>query len=135
MNSSNQHYRLDTDATEALDMLDRWDAKMQGHLTQKRVFDRQRFRSKAIIRTYETTNDEETNTDNKTTSIMVWSRNISQEGISFIAAEVLELGIYLIGLNPDKPNELWIKLEIVRSRKVHNNFWEYGGKMLERMTK
>ena len=107
-------------AWSVMDMLDRWDARLQGHLTQKREHDRKKFRS--LITVLYSTSDE----SDEAASIKVWSRNLSQGGMSFVYRGQIKPANVVVCLNPDQGETLWYQAEIMRSRQVHNDYWEYG---------
>ncbi|QDU79504.1 hypothetical protein Pla110_12140 [Polystyrenella longa] len=117
-------------AEEVLSILDRWDARMQGHHNQKRQYSRNPYRTKMTV--FIPQSDGMVGESSESTSFTVWSRNISQGGVSFIYPGQLQHGKYLMCLDPEKSGSLWFLVEIVRSRQVHNEFYEFGAKMLER---
>ncbi|MCA9041373.1 MAG: PilZ domain-containing protein [Planctomycetaceae bacterium] len=130
MSSMKQGERLERAAEEVLAILDRWDSRLQGHHTQKRQYVRKPYRTKMTV--FIPQSDGMAGESMESTSFPVWSRNISQGGVSFIYPGQLKHGKYLMCLDPEKSGSLWFVVEIVRSREVHNEFWEYGAKMLER---
>ncbi|MEZ6049669.1 MAG: PilZ domain-containing protein [Planctomycetaceae bacterium] len=130
MSSMKQGEKLDRAAEEVLAMLDRWDSKMQGHHTQKRQYVRKPYRTKMTV--FIPQAESVVGESRESTSFAVWSRNISQGGVSFIYPGALKHGKYLMCLDPEKTGSLWFLVEIIRSRQVHNDFWEYGARMLER---
>ncbi|MAT16375.1 MAG: pilus assembly protein PilZ [Planctomyces sp.] len=122
--------KLERSAEEVLSILERWDAKNQGHHTQKRQYSRKPYRTKMTV--FIPQSEGMAGESMEATSFTVWSRNISQGGVSFIYPGQLQHGRYLICLDPEKSGSLWFLVEILRSRQVHNEFWEYGANMLER---
>ncbi|QDU82653.1 PilZ domain protein [Polystyrenella longa] len=121
---------LDKTAIEILDMLDRWSDKMRGHHSQKREYPRVSYRTRMTV--FSADSESRAGEAAENTSFTVWSRNLSRGGVGFLYHNYLENGKYLLCLDPLQEGQLWFLAEIVRSRKVHNNFWEYGAKLLER---
>lgn len=130
MNADQHEKRMNKAADEVLAILDRWDAKMQGHQTQKRHYARKPYRTKMTVFLPQT--DGMAGESSENTSFTVKSRNISQGGISFLYRGALKHDKFLMCLDPEKTGNLWFLVEIVRSRQVHNDFWEYGARLLER---
>ncbi|MEZ6046594.1 MAG: PilZ domain-containing protein [Planctomycetaceae bacterium] len=122
--------KLNKTATEVLDMLDRWSDKMSGHHTQKREYHRVPYRTMMAV--YQPHGGHIPGEAEESGGFTVWSRNISRGGIGFIYSGTLSMGKYLMCLDPEQGGKLWFMVEVVRSRKVHNNFWEYGARLLER---
>lgn len=111
-------------AHEVLDMLDRWDQRMQGHQNQKRGFARRSYRTRMTL--FILGGDTVAGECQEACSADVWSRNLSQGGLCFIYPHQLKTDKVIICLNPDQGGTQWFHAEIVRSRQVHNEFWEYG---------
>ncbi|MCA9041180.1 MAG: PilZ domain-containing protein [Planctomycetaceae bacterium] len=122
--------KMNKTAIEVLDMLDRWSDKMAGHHTQKRQYHRVTYRTMMTV--YQPYADQMAGESQESTGFTVWSRNISRGGIGFIYTGQLPLGKYLMCLDPEQAGKLWFLVDIVRTRKVHDKFWEYGAKLLER---
>lgn len=122
--------KLNATATEVLDMLDRWSDRMHGHHTQKRQYHRVPYRT--LMTVYIPYNDHMAGEANESAGFTVWSRNLSRGGVGFIYTGQLNHGKYLMCLDAAQRGELWFLVEVVRSRKVHDHFWEYGAKLLER---
>lgn len=122
--------KLSKIATEVMDMLDRWSEKMSGHHTQKRQYHRVAYRTMMTL--YIAYGDNVAGEAQESAAFTVWSRNISRGGVGFLYHGHLTHGKYLMCLDAEQKGELWFLVDIVRSRKVHDQFWEYGAKLLER---
>lgn len=117
-------------AEEVLDILDRWDQRMQGHQNQKREFARRPYRTRMTL--FIPGADSVAGECQESCSADVWSRNLSQGGLCFIYPNQLNIDKVIICLNPDQGGTQWFHAEIVSSRQVHNDFWEYGIKFAGR---
>jgi hypothetical protein len=127
-----QHKKPDVQraAHEVIDILNRWDAKMKGHQTQKRAHERVPISSRIRLfhgRRRGSAGQEEP-------GITVWARNVSPKGIAFVYKGRIEWKRVLLCLNPGSGETTWMHGEIVRSRHVHNDFWDYGVRFLRRAT-
>lgn len=124
---------LDHQAMDVLSILNRWSDRLEGHHSQKRETGRQPFRSPITIHIPGTENlpgecAEKNNFE-------AWARNISQSGLGFIYKGQIKASKLTICLNPKAEDECWFNVEIVRSRQVHNDFWEYGVKFIDKAEK
>lgn len=117
-------------AEEVLDILDRWSERLSGHHTQKREHARKRFRSPITI--YVPEAETVAGECAESTTVQAYSRNISSGGIAFVYPGQLKAEKVIICLDPDGAGSHWFHAEIVRSRQVHRDFWEFGAKFLER---
>ena len=118
-------------AHEVLDILDRWSSRLQGHHTQKREYPRKTFRTQITV--YIPGTEGLAGECAQASSFQVWARNISQNGLCFIYQGQLGIGEKLIlCLDPEADGTHWFYAVLVRSRQVHNEFWEYGVKLTER---
>lgn len=115
---------------EVLDILDRWSERMQGHQTQKRQHVRYVYRSRMTL--YLPGSESLAGECQESTSVDVWCRNLSQGGLCFIYRKQLLANKVIVCLDPDQEGTHWFHGEIVRSRQVHNEFWEYGVKFAGR---
>ena len=108
-----------------LDTLDRLEARTSAHYSEKRSHERKDFRG-LIWLSIADVNQE---FDRATTK--VWSRSISQSGLSFIyPMRIYETQIRVgVPVGPDQVT--WFRAEIVRHREVEEeHFWEYGVRFL-----
>lgn len=119
-------------AQETLNIMDRWDEKFSHHLNPERQHERKSFRSRlhARIPERETTNGIKIPSH----SFLVWTRDLSQTGVSFIYQEELKTDSLHLCLNTESSGDLWYLVEIVRKRQVYNHFWDYGVQFRERIT-
>ncbi len=115
-------------ALEILDILDRWNERSKGHFSQKRQYARKSFRSLVIVVTVETAVDAADTAG--LTRLRVWSRNISQGGISFIFPGQITAPEITLSLDPEE--KVWMRGQIVRCRPIHDGFWDYGVKFVGR---
>ena len=118
-------------AVQVLEILDRWDARLRGHHTQKREHTRMPFRSRLTLHI----NDSgmQAGECQEQSGISVWSRNISQSGVCFVHKGPLQADKVIICLDPDHECSHWYNAEIVRSRQVHNDFWEFGAGFVSKL--
>ena len=116
--------REGTHAQRVLEILDRWDERLAGHQNQKREFPRRKFRARATVYIPET--EGMAGECAESASFEVWSRNLSQAGMAFIYRGQIKTKKIVVCLNPDSGGTHWYQAEIVRSRQVHNEFWEFG---------
>jgi hypothetical protein len=118
------------EAQEVIDILHRWDARMNGHQTQKRSRDRVACSTRICV----FPGQRHGTADPEKSGVTAWARNVSAKGIAFIYKGPIEWKRVLICLDPDSGETTWIHAEIVRTRKVHNDFWDYGARFLNRTT-
>jgi hypothetical protein len=118
------------EAQEVIDILHRWDVRMNGHQTQKRSRDRVPCSTRICV--FSDRRHGTAQPDNS--GVTAWARNVSPKGVAFIYKGRIEWKRVLICLDPDSGEATWIHAEIVRSRNVHNDFWDYGARFLRRTT-
>ena len=118
------------EAQEVIDILNRWDARMNGHQTQKRSHERVLFSSRVCLYADARNGAPEPGQEGLT----VWARNVSAKGIAFIYKGRIECRRILLCLDPDSGESTWMHAEIVRSRSVHNEFWDYGARFIRRVS-
>lgn len=107
-------------AQRALDALDRLDTRLGNHYSDRRRHLRRPFRSIATVRLAAAA--EETPRE-----ITVWTREISESGMSFISPERIEDEWALIRLEISPGNPVWFVADIIRSRELpSDDFWEHG---------
>jgi len=123
---------IEKSAQEVLNLLDRWDAKLNDHCTPKREHKRKGYRGRMRASFPMVGTDD--CTTSASDSFIVWARNLSRSGLSFIYNKELPLRDMLLCLNTDTKGDLWYIVTIVRKRQVHNNFWEFGAELKERVT-
>jgi len=119
------------EAQEVIDILNRWDARMNGHQTQRRAHERVPFSVR--IRLYN--RERSSSAEQPKSGITVWSRNVSPKGIGFVYKGRIDWKRVLLCLDPDSGGATWMQAEIVRSRSVHNDFWDYGARFIRRATR
>lgn len=116
------------EAQEVIDILNRWDARMNGHQTQKRAHERIPYSGRVCLFYAQRHGAAEPGQ----AGISVWARNISPKGIAFVYKGRIEWRRVLLCLDPDTNEATWMHAEIVRSRNVHNDFWDYGARFMRR---
>ncbi|NQV29101.1 MAG: PilZ domain-containing protein [Rhodopirellula sp.] len=121
-------------AQEVLDMLDRWDERLQEHLDAKRNQPRSKFRRRVTISVPESTSQEDEGPEAVPLEIEAISRNLSQAGMALISQHEIKERHVTICLNPDAGGNQTLRGEKVRTRQAQNNFWEYGFLFVEQAT-
>jgi hypothetical protein len=121
-----------TDAERVLEILARWDQKMRGRQTQKRSHERCAYSARMSVYHHDVKPRPGQEAD--TSPITVWARNISALGVGFIYKGQIRAKRVVLCLDPDAGGKTWLRVELVRSRQVHNDFWDYGGKFIDRAT-
>ena len=110
----------DTGAGQALDVLDRLDARLEPHYASKRRHHRRPFRSAAMIRRPLTPPP-------GPQEMTVWTREISESGLSFVCPERIHDQWILIGLEPSPGRVVWLRADLVRRREVPSGrYWEHA---------
>jgi len=123
--------RTEMSIQKVLDRLERWEKRFEGHCAQKRDCVRQQFRGKVTVYIPSVTCDlsEITNSDH----INVWTRNISQSGICFVATELITAAHVVLCLRFSEENTAYFRAALVRRRQVAESMWEYGVEFRERI--
>lgn len=116
------------EAQEVIDILNRWDARMKGHQTQKRAHERVPISVRICI-FYDRRRG---SVEQEQPGLTVWARNVSPKGLGFVYKGRIEWKRVLLCLDPDSGGTTWMHAEIVRSRNVHNGFWDYGAQFIRR---
>jgi hypothetical protein len=98
------------EAQEVIDILNRWDARMNGHQTQKRVHDRVAYSSRICLYADARNGAHEQGQEGLT----VWARNVSARGIAFIYKGQIEWRRILLCLDPDSGEATWMHAEITQ---------------------
>jgi hypothetical protein len=120
-----------SEAEQVLEILTRWDQRMQGHQTQKRAANRVTFRAPVLLYPRIST----ANSESAAAPITVWARNISPGGIGFIYKGRIDVKRIVVCLDPESGETAWFHAEVVRRRQVHNDFWEYGARFTGRASR
>lgn len=128
MNATAVQSAISKEAHQVLDMLDRWDERLQGHLNEKRGHQRQKFR--AIV-TIEARTIRDVGQTEEVQPLEVIARNLSPSGLAFIHRQPIDAKRIKVCLNPATGGDRLLKAEILRKRQVHNNFWEYGAAFIK----
>jgi hypothetical protein len=119
------------DAQRVLKILARWDEKMRGRQTQKRSHERCAYPARMAVFHHEIKASLGRRSE---AAITVWARNVSALGVGFIYKGQIPAKRIVMCLDPDTGAKTWLHVEIVRRRKVHNEFWDYGAKFVGRAT-
>lgn len=114
--------------TRILDTLDRLERRTNLHYSDKRKHERKDFRGIVWIRIPQNTRSEE---EDDTSDIRVWSRSLSQSGLSFIYPYNIYPNQIEVGVPVQNHQVTWFRAEVVRQKEIgEENFWEYGVKFL-----
>ncbi|MBI1310573.1 hypothetical protein GC176_04630 [bacterium] len=116
---------------EIMKMLDRWDARFNGHQNQKRENQRSLFRSQILVTLAELA--ELANVPHDQTHLRVWARNLSPSGVGFLHRGKIDSRKIVVCLDPDSGAQHSYSAIIIRSRKLQNDFYEYGAVFLHRI--
>ncbi len=116
---------------EIFDMLDRWDARLNGHQNQKREHPRVPFRSQILVQLPDLTEFEDVSEEDA--QLRVWARNISPAGIGFLYRGPIHSRKVIVCLDPDGNAQHRYVAKIVRSRKLQDDVREYGAVLVERV--
>ncbi|HEX6984357.1 MAG TPA: PilZ domain-containing protein, partial [Planctomycetaceae bacterium] len=111
---------LRQDAQRALDTLDRLDARLEPHYGPRRRHHRRPFRAAATVRRplVPPPGPQE---------VTVWTREISESGLSFIHKDRIAEDWVLVGLEPQPGRTVWLRADVVRRREVPTGgFWEHA---------
>lgn len=111
---------------EVLNKLDWWDDRNQGHHTQKRTKSRPQCRALILVQSIDASGS-------AGVTFKAWTRNLSQGGLSFVLPREVSLQAVVITWCDDKvePGSR-LRAQVVRYRRVHNGYWEYGVEFLSR---
>jgi hypothetical protein len=116
------------EAQAVIDILNRWDARMNGHQTQKRAHERIPYFGRVCVFPFSRHHTPDTDRQ----GVAAWARNVSAKGLAFVYKGHIEWRRVLFCLDPDSGEAKWMHAEIVRSREVHNDFWDYGARFIRR---
>ena len=117
--------------TRVLDTLDRIDQRTGVHYSNKRSHERKDFRGVVWI----SLPDSDAADDQESTTIKVWSRSISQSGLSFIYPFPIYRNNILVGVPVQGSQVTWFRSEIVRQKEIQEEqFWEFGVRFLGKVT-
>ncbi|MEM7813179.1 MAG: PilZ domain-containing protein [Planctomycetota bacterium] len=106
-------------AERVLDTLDQLELRMDAHFARQRQHQRAQFRGRATIRIPAP--------GAEPISFEVYSRSLSQGGLSFICPQEIHAERLLVGLHLPNGECRWFHGVIMRSREVTDEeFWEYG---------
>ncbi|MDA0831638.1 MAG: PilZ domain-containing protein [Planctomycetota bacterium] len=118
-------------AMRALESLDRWADRLKGHQIQKRSSPRKNLRTSSLI--YPPNGEGVVRPTDDSNSFLVRIRNISNNGVSFLYTRNIKLTSFVLCLETGK-GPIWLNAEIIRSRQVHEGFWEFGARLTGRAT-
>jgi hypothetical protein len=107
-------------ALRALDSLDRLESRLGSHYSDRRRHERRPFRSIATVRIAATESS-------PARDVTVWTREISESGMSFICPEQItdEWALIRLEISPGHPT--WFVADIIRRRELPSEeFWEHG---------
>jgi hypothetical protein len=124
---SGADFDADAEVHRVLDTLDRWEERLNLHYSPLRGFERKAFRSQVLIAI-----PPKPPAPRPNEPFRVWARNVSQGGVSFVYRVQLDATKLFVGLLRGEQPPLWFRGEVVRARPVHEDYWEYGVRFLER---
>ncbi|NOX53672.1 MAG: PilZ domain-containing protein [Planctomycetes bacterium] len=124
--------RIDLAAQRVLDQLERWERRLNGNYAQKRDHVRRRFRGKVVV--FVPSPSHGITDLEHAEQVLVWTRNVSQGGICFIANRVIPGDQIVVRLRFAGGGVADYRGSIVRRRQVHESFWEYGVAFCERLS-
>jgi len=111
---------------EVQSILDRWEERLKGHHGEDRRDARQRFRGEILVHVPTRQVRTAHQVVKGSHCLRAWARNVSCNGISFLYSDKIDTVEVMICLNPQAKERQWYRGDIVRARKVQNDFWEYG---------
>ena len=107
-------------ALRVLEILDRLDARLATHYSTLRRHPRRPFRGTATVRLV-------TGQGDGPQELRVWTRSLSESGLSFICPKSLAGRRLQIGLELTPGQSVWLEAEVVRCREVAGEgFWDHG---------
>ncbi len=110
-----------------LDTLDRLEKRTNAHFSENRAHERKDFRGVVWI----TTPPDNCSVTDEVNAIKVWSRSISQSGLSFIYPFRIYHKLIQVGIPVQDNQVTWFRAEIVRDKEIEEEqFWEYGVRFL-----
>ncbi|MFH1301622.1 MAG: PilZ domain-containing protein [Planctomycetota bacterium] len=113
--------------SRVLDLLDRIEKRTNVHYSEKRSHERKDFRGIVWISIPDKNSAEDAEVD----TIKVWSRSISQSGLSFIYPLPIRQTTIHVGVPVQGNQVTWFRSEVVRRKEVQEeHFWEYGVRFL-----
>jgi len=123
-------------ALRVMDILDRWSARYDGHINQKRRFPRRELRTMIAVCLPDESAAPGRFTRSRSeadgSTFRAWTRNLSQSGLSFLHAQKITQTSLMVGLpmhglaTNSRSTVVWFEAEVIRQRQVHSGFWEYG---------
>ena len=120
-----------TAAEQVIDRLDRLEKRLQRHYSDQRTCSRQQFRRKVTVfippTLYDVVDIEQAR------RLDVWTRDVSQGGISFIATEAISAQQIVVRLRFADESFSYFRATIVRRKQVDEAFWEHGACFCERI--
>ena len=134
--------RLERSAQRVMDSLDRQDDRLNDHYSAQRKHERHELRTMAVVvlpslsagpaNGPETTDTQPATVASDPERLVVWVRNVSPTGLSFIYPQEFAHKKLIVGLNPSPGSVTWFHAEVMRVRKALDGFWEYGVAFRER---
>ncbi len=123
--------RLELNARRLLDRLEQWENRLEGHFTQKRTHERLKARGRIAVVVPPPGSSPANLARGR--RVEVWTRNVSQGGICFIANEPIPVDQLVLQLRFADGTEHLFLGQIVRRRQVDEHFWEYGVSFVKRL--
>ena len=121
---------MDKAAEDTLDALDRWSDRPQHHCTQKRKSKRNSFRHTISLFVCNSAKGAREVGEREMTE--AYARDLSASGVGFIHPQNLPTDKITVCLSFKNNKCIYVNGKIVRRRKVHNDFWEYGVQFTDR---
>jgi len=120
-----------TVAEKVRDILERWNDRFEGRVSEKRAHVRNRYHD--LVTVYIFDDQYPRGFNRHTPGLEVWSRNLSRSGASFIHSHFISATQIVVRLKPIEGQFVFMRAEIVRRRQVHEDFWEFGIKFTGRL--
>ncbi len=118
-------------AASVIRALERWQDRLEDHVIQKRRHERRRVHAR--MEAFPVEEGEDVERALRRPGLTIWSCNISPAGLAFVFRGRIGANRIVVCLDPDAGRRNFVETSVVRARRVHSDFWEYGVKFLGRV--